>query len=102
VHADQSDHSPVFVLQVRVRVPQLPHAMALSPSHFWPVHCGLHWQLPPQTCTPPRPQARVSFGMHAPSPLHAPNADHWPVAALQSRLREPHMPQASVGAPEQA
>jgi hypothetical protein len=42
LHADQSDHMPVFMSQVRVRVPQLPHAIEREPSQLWPVHAAFH------------------------------------------------------------
>jgi hypothetical protein len=41
-HADHSDHSPVFMSQMRVRVPQLPQASAAAPEHVCPVHATSH------------------------------------------------------------
>ena len=102
VHADQSDHAPVSVLQERVCVPQLPHWRALSPTHIWLAHISPHWQSPRQVCMPDRPQGRVESGAQMPSAWHGPHWDHLPLAASQVRERVPQLPQLSEAGPGQA
>lgn len=41
-HSDHADHSPVFMSQMRVRVPQLPQASAAAPGQVCPVHATSH------------------------------------------------------------
>jgi hypothetical protein len=55
MHADQALNSPVFVLHVRICIPQLPHACAVAPVQVWPVHAP-YWQvLGLHVCVPPLP-----------------------------------------------
>ncbi len=93
-HPDQADHIPVVPSHVLVCVPQLPHACDDGPVHDWPAHVAPHWQLPPQTCVPPCPHARVAFGAHAPSPAQADHADQVLVVSSHVRVCVPQLPHA--------
>jgi energy-converting hydrogenase Eha subunit F len=99
LHVDQSESCPVFVSQVRVCTPQLPHARERSPSHVCPAQTESHWQSPPQVCVPFEPQARVSSGLHSPSSLHACQSDQAPVSPSQLRICVPQLPHARAGGP---
>lgn len=96
LHADQLDHTPF--LQVRVCVPQLPHASELGPLQVWPVQVP-QWQSPPQVWVPELPHAWRSFGAQSPSPLHSDHDDHTPLS--HTRWRVPQLPHASVSGPVQ-
>jgi len=99
LQADQADQGPVSVLQVRLRVPQLPHDSLAAPGQLCPVQALDHWQLPPQAWVPPLPQDRVAPDWHAPSPPHADQAIQVPVRSSQVRVWVPQSPQAWVAAP---
>jgi hypothetical protein len=92
---------PVLPSQVRVCVPQLPHAWLGGPEHTWPVQEVAQWQVASQVCVPPEPQARVAVGAQSPSAVHAPHAEYMPVLPSQVRERVPQLPHASVAGPTQ-
>jgi hypothetical protein len=98
LHADHADHVPVPLSHVRVCVPQSPQLWDAAPVHVWLVHAP-HAQLPPHDCVPPLPQLWDEFGAHAPSPVHADQADHVPVLLSHVRVCVPQLPQACDAAP---
>jgi hypothetical protein len=98
--ADHADHVLVASSQVRVCVPQLPHACDEGPLHVWLPHAD-HWQLPPHDCMPPFPHGCVVLTAHTPSPAQADHADHDPVLLSHVRVCVPHLPQACDEAPLQ-
>jgi hypothetical protein len=98
----QSEYSPVVMSQVRVCVPHRPHARRAAPSQVCPVHATSQRQLPPQVCSPLRPQAMVESGLHSPSSSHTPQSAHTAVLASQLRVREPQLPQGPLATPSHA
>jgi hypothetical protein len=94
--ADQSDQTPL--LQVRLRVPQLPQASLAGPAQVWPPQVP-HWQAAVQVCAPPEPQAWVALGAQAPWFTQAPQFDQAPL--LHVRAWVPQLPQAWVDGPVQ-
>jgi hypothetical protein len=95
--ADQSDQTPLA--QVRVWVPQLPHAWLEGPAQVWPPQAP-HWQAAVQVWVPPLPQACMAVGAQAPWFMHGPKADQVPL--LHVRDWVPQLPHAWVAEPEQA
>jgi hypothetical protein len=89
----------VLPSQVRVCVPQLPHACEAGPAHTCIAHAP-QVQLPPQVCVPPEPHACEALGAHTPPPLHAPQSDHVPVLLSHARDCVPQLPHACEAAPE--
>jgi hypothetical protein len=101
MHELQSDHSPVFMSQVRVRVPHRPQLSVAGPTQRWPVQATSHLQSPPQVRVPLRPHIMVVFGWHSLSPRHSPHADQVADAMSQVRVCVPQLPQAPLAAPGQ-
>jgi hypothetical protein len=91
---DHPDHVPLS--QVRLWLPQLPQAWVEEPEQVWPVHAP-HWQLALHVSVPPEPHACVASGVQAPAAPQADQPDHTP--AVQSRVRVPQLPQASLDGP---
>jgi hypothetical protein len=98
-HWLQADHVPVVPSHVRDWLPQLPHVCEEGPVHICPVH-EPHWQLPPHDSVPLFWQDVVAFGVHAPSPVHVPHADHVPVPLSHVRVCVPQLPQGCDDGPE--
>jgi hypothetical protein len=86
--------------QVRVCIPQLPHACVDGPLHgnIWPVHAP-QLQVALQARIPLLPQLCIAPGVHCPCPVHAPHADHIPVVLSQVRVCAPQLPHGCVEAP---
>jgi hypothetical protein len=99
VQVDQADHAPVLLSQVRVCVPQLPHACDDGPLHVWLPHT-VHRQSPPHDCAPPFPQLWVLPGAQSPSPVHADHIDQTPWSHV--RVCVPQLPHPSLAAPVQS
>jgi hypothetical protein len=99
-HADHADQVPLALSQVRVCVPHLPHACEAEPVHVWFPHAP-HVQLPPHDWVPPLPQLCVALGAHAPSPVHADQADQVPALWSHVRVWVPQLPHACDADPLQ-
>jgi hypothetical protein len=93
---DQSDQVPL--LQVRVCVPQFPHACIAGPAQVCPPHPP-HWHESPQVRAPPVPHICIEPGAQAPSAEHADQLDQTPL--LHVRACVPQLPHACADGPAQ-